>query len=162
MSDFCVCKNETKNTTATNHCVRTYFWWVRNLAPHLLFVHLPNWHFPLQLKLLLVHLVLSLHLFLQSSISQNLGVASKLTTLEKDSMFFFADFLLHLQTVFTLTQKNSTVKIGYIWFLRCILYHLIFGYPLCNVDSQQNNILLSSSIWFVPAPDEILIFILMC
>ena len=37
-----------------------------------------------------------LALFLQSSIPQNLGVASKVTTLEMDSTFFFADCLLRL------------------------------------------------------------------
>ena len=32
-----------------NHCARTYFWWVCACAPHLWFVHLPNWHFSLHL-----------------------------------------------------------------------------------------------------------------
>ena len=32
-----------------NHCARTYFWWVYACAPHLWFVHLPNWHFSLHL-----------------------------------------------------------------------------------------------------------------
>ena len=34
---------------STNHCARTYFWWVRACAPHLWFVHLPSWHFSLHL-----------------------------------------------------------------------------------------------------------------
>ena len=34
---------------STNHCARTYFWWVCACAPHLWFVHLPNWHFSLHL-----------------------------------------------------------------------------------------------------------------
>ena len=34
---------------STNHCARTYFWWVRACAPHLWLVHLPNWHFSLHL-----------------------------------------------------------------------------------------------------------------
>ena len=34
---------------STNHCARTYFWWVHACAPHLWFVHLPNWHFSLHL-----------------------------------------------------------------------------------------------------------------
>ena len=33
----------------TNHCGRTSFWWVWACAPHLWFVHLPNWHFSLHL-----------------------------------------------------------------------------------------------------------------
>ena len=37
--------------------------------------------------LLLIQCVLSLHHFLQSSIPQNLGVASEVKTLETDSMF---------------------------------------------------------------------------
>ena len=41
--------------------------------------------------LFLVQCVLSFHHFLQSSIPHNLGVASKVTTLAMDSMFFFAD-----------------------------------------------------------------------
>ena len=49
---------------------------------------------------LIVQRVLSLHHFLQSSILQNLGVTSKVTTLSKDSVFFFADSLLQLQAVF--------------------------------------------------------------
>ena len=30
-----------------------------------------------------------------------------------------------------------------IWYLGCILYHLLFGSPLCNVDGQKINSLLS-------------------
>ena len=41
--------------------------------------------------LILIQCVLYLHHLLQSSIPQNLGVASKVTTLATDSMFFFAD-----------------------------------------------------------------------
>ena len=92
--------------------------------------------------LILVKRVLSLHLFTQSSIPQNLEVASKLTTLEMDSIFFFADHLLHLQAVFRVARKNATVDVGYLWSLGCILYHLLFDYPLFNVDSKQINILL--------------------
>ena len=55
--------------------------------------------------LLLIQCVLSLHYFLPSSIPQNLFVASKVTTLETDSMFFFADRLLHLQAVFIVAGK---------------------------------------------------------
>ena len=55
--------------------------------------------------LLLIQRVLYLHHFLQSSIPQNLGVSSKLTTLALDSMFFFADRLLHLQAVFRVSGK---------------------------------------------------------
>ena len=36
-------------TTSTNHCERTYFWWVRTRAPHVWFIHLPNWNFHLHL-----------------------------------------------------------------------------------------------------------------
>ena len=38
-----------KSVMSTNHCVRTYCWWVRACAPHFWFVHLPNWHFLLHL-----------------------------------------------------------------------------------------------------------------
>ena len=57
--------------------------------------------------LLLIKRVLSLHHFIQSSIPQNLGIASKVTTLAIDSMFFFADRLLHLQAVFIVAGKMS-------------------------------------------------------
>ena len=43
---------------------------------------------PTRRALLLVQRVLSLHHFLQSSVPQNLGVASKVTPLAMDSMFF--------------------------------------------------------------------------
>ena len=50
--------------------------------------------------LLLVRRFLSLYHVLQSSIPQNLGVASKVTILVMDSMFFFVGRLLRLQAVF--------------------------------------------------------------
>ena len=62
--------------------------------------------------LLLVQCVLPLHHFLQSSIPQNLGFASKVTTMEMDSMFFFANLLLHLQAVFRVSGENGTVDVG--------------------------------------------------
>ena len=34
--------SEKNSVMSTNHCVRTYFWWVRACAPHLCFVHLRN------------------------------------------------------------------------------------------------------------------------
>ena len=34
-----------------------------------------------------------------------------------------------------------------LWSLGCILYHLLFGSPLCNVDSQQINSLRSIFIY---------------
>ena len=34
---------------STNHCTRTSCWWVHTCAPHLVFVHLTNWHFSLHL-----------------------------------------------------------------------------------------------------------------
>ena len=135
--------------------------------------------------LLLVWRVFSLHHFIQSSIPHNLGFFSKVTTLEMESMFFFADYLLHPQSLFRVAKKNANVDVGYnytnssflgmiftnglmnstqritnrvtatanvsglptydLWFLGCILYHLIFGSPLCNVDSQQINRLLLPS-----------------
>ena len=54
--------------------------------------------------LLFFQRVLSLHHFLQSSIPQNLGVASKVTNLAMDSILFFADRLLHLQAVFRIAK----------------------------------------------------------
>ena len=63
--------------------------------------------------LLLVWCVLSLHHFLQYSISHNLAVASKVTTLAMESMFFLADCLLLLQAVFRFSKTNATMYIGY-------------------------------------------------
>ena len=34
-----------KSVMSKNHCARTSCRWVRACAPHLLFVHLPDWHF---------------------------------------------------------------------------------------------------------------------
>ena len=62
-------------------------------------------------------------------------------------MFFFASCLLHLQAVFRVTIKNITVDIGYLWYLGFMLYHLLFGSPLCHVGSQQINSLLSVFIY---------------
>ena len=55
--------------------------------------------------LLLVQHALFLHHFLQSSIPQNLGVTSKVTTLAMDSTFSFEDSLLRLQAVFIVARK---------------------------------------------------------
>ena len=56
--------------------------------------------------LVLVQRVISLHRFIQSSITHNLGVPSKVTTLAMDSMFFFADPLIHLQAVFRVAGEK--------------------------------------------------------
>ena len=55
--------------------------------------------------LLFIQRVLFLHHFLQSSIPKNFGVASKVTTLAMDSIFFSTDRLLHLQAVFRVAGK---------------------------------------------------------
>ena len=55
--------------------------------------------------LFLVQRVLYLHHLIQSSILQNLGITSKVTTLAMDRMFFFADCLIHLQAVFRVSGK---------------------------------------------------------
>ena len=62
--------------------------------------------------LVIVQLVLSLHHFIQYSILQNSGVPSKVTTLAMDSIFFFADFLLHIQVAFRVAGKKVTVDVG--------------------------------------------------
>ena len=59
---------------------------------------------PTRNVLVIFQRVLSLHHFLQSSIPQNLGVPSKVTTLAMDSMFFFADPLLHIKAVFIVSR----------------------------------------------------------
>ena len=60
---------------------------------------------PTRKSLLLVQRVLSLHLFLQSSMPHNFGVASKVTTLVMDIMFLFVDCLLCIQAVFRVARK---------------------------------------------------------
>ena len=57
--------------------------------------------------LVLVRRALSLHHFLRSSIPQNVGIPSKITTLAMDSTFFFAYRLLHLQAVLEFLGKKS-------------------------------------------------------
>ena len=64
---------------------------------------------PMGKDFLLVKCFLYLHHFLQSSIPQNLGVASKVTTLAMDSIFFFSDRLIHLQAS---RRKNAIVDVG--------------------------------------------------
>ena len=67
---------------------------------------------PIGEALVIVQRVHFLHHFLQSSIPQNLGFPSKVATFATDSMFFFADRLLHLQAVFRVARKNVTVDVG--------------------------------------------------
>ena len=55
--------------------------------------------------LLIVHSVPYLCHHLQSSIPQNLGIASKVTILSMGSIFFFVDRLLHLQALFRVARK---------------------------------------------------------
>ena len=45
------------------------------------------------------------------------------------------------------TQTFYILPINDLWSLECILYHLHFGSPLCNFDSQQINSLLSVFIY---------------
>ena len=97
--------------------------------------------------MLIIQRVVSLNCFLQSSIHQNLGVASKVTTFAMDSTFFFADLLLHLQVVFRVAINNFTADVGYLLSMGCILYHLLFGSPNFHVDSLQINSLLSVFIY---------------
>ena len=138
--------------------------------------------------LVLVKSFLSLHHFIQSFIPQNLGFPSKVTTLAMDSMFFFADRLLHLQALFRVARKNVTVDVGQhytnlsslgmictnrlmnsteritnrlivnlyglptydIRYMGCILYHRLFGSPLCNFYCQQINSFIFYYIPFLP------------
>ena len=60
---------------------------------------------PTNRAFIIVQRVLSLYHLLQFYVPQNLGVAPKLTTLAMESMFFFADSLLHLQAVFRVARK---------------------------------------------------------
>ena len=129
--------------------------------------------------LLLVQRFLSLHHLLWSSTTQNLGVASKVTTLETYSMFssrivysiwkqylglpgkfyFGRRVALHKLVIARddlhqnidephrkdhqlSDQKNSCLPTYDLWSLGCILYHRLFGYPLCNFDCQQINSLI--------------------
>ena len=62
--------------------------------------------------LLLVQCVIYLHHFIQSSIPQNLGIASKVTTLAMENIFFFVDSLLHLQAVFRVARKIPLWMLG--------------------------------------------------
>ena len=96
--------------------------------------------------LLLVQRVLFLHLILQSSIPQNLGVASKVTTLEIE-ITFFSRIVYSIYKGYLEPPENATVDLGYLWSLGCILYHRLFGSPLCNVDRKQINSLLSVFIY---------------
>ena len=47
----------------------------------------------------------------------------------------------------TETKNLSGLPTYGLWSPECILYHLIFGSPLCNFESQQINILLSDFIY---------------
>ena len=88
--------------------------------------------------LVLVQRVLSLHHFLQYFIPQNLGVPSKVTTLAMDSMFFFADCLLHLQAVFRVSGKNVTVDLGW-HYTNLLLLGMICTNILMNPTERITN-----------------------
>ena len=109
-----------------------------------------------------------------------LGRRIKSNNLGKGKYVFFVNRLLHLQSVFRVNRKNSTLEVGYhcttlsslgmIWNNRlmnptkrvtniatikvsslltydlcslvCIIYHRIFGSPICNFDCQKINSLI--------------------
>ena len=93
--------------------------------------------------LLLVKRVLYLHIFLLSSIPQNLAVASKVTTLAMESTFFFADRLIHLQAVFRVARNIPLWAQGISGLWDVFSATFLFGSPLFNVDNQQINSLMS-------------------
>ena len=88
--------------------------------------------------LVLVQHVLSLHHFLWSSIPQNLGVSSTVTTLAMESMFFFPDRLLHLEAVFRVPGKNTTVDVGYNYSILSSLGMICIG-KLMNPTQRITN-----------------------
>ena len=53
------------------------------------------------------------------------------------------------------TQTFYILPINDLWSLECILYHLLFGSSLCNVDIQQINILLPVFIYCLIDLNEI-------
>ena len=86
--------------------------------------------------LLLVHRVLYLNLFFQSSMHQNLGVASKVTTLATESIFFFADSLLRLEAVFRVAGKIplSTQVISGLWDVFSTTFFLVPHFVMLIVN----------------------------
>ena len=66
---------------------------------------------PTEKALLLIQRVLYLHHFLQSSIPQKLDVASKVTTLATDSIYFCVSFTLSTRGIQSY-QKNATLDVG--------------------------------------------------
>ena len=102
---------------STNHCGRTYFWWVRACAPHLWFVHLPNWHFSLHLPPLQRPGMCTVYNF------EHLRFCSLLTSSQESvkhkSTFTFT---LTLRTIYEVNDTDTCV-LGVVFFNR-VSYHL--------------------------------------
>ena len=48
-----------------------------------------------------------------------------------------------------------------IWYMGCIIYHPLFGSPLCNVDIKQNNSLMSVCIYHCSHLFAMFVFLLL-
>ena len=87
---------------STNQCARTSCWRVRACAPHLWFVHLPNWHFSIHLPPLQRHGICAVDNFQRFRFG-NLPTSSQ-ERVKQESTFAFT---FHLCTIY---EVNGTAQ----------------------------------------------------
>ena len=102
---------------STNHYAITYFWWFCACAPHLWFVHLPYWHFSLQLPPLQLRGMCVVYNF------ERLRFCSLLTSSQENvkqkSTFTFT---FTLRTIYKVNY-TATWVLGVVFF-NCVSSHL--------------------------------------
>ena len=123
-----------KSVMSTNHCARTYFWWVSACEPHLWFVHLPYWHFSLHLPPLqrpgmcTVYNFECLKIFSHSASSQE--------SIKHKSTFTFTF------TLCTIYEVNDTAT----WVLGVVFFNL-FSSHLTPFPPHSTHPSLSLFVW---------------
>ena len=109
-----------------NHCARTYFWWVRPCAPHLWFMHLPNWHFSLHLPPLQCPGMCAVYNF------ERLRFCSFRTSSQesvKQKLTFTFTF-----TFRTIYEVNDTAT----WVLGVVFFNLVYSSPYyCKIGRAR-------------------------
>ena len=99
---------------STNHCARTSFLWVRACAPHLWFVHLPNWHFSLHVPPLQRPGMCAVYNFERKSLRFCSLPTSSQESIKHKSTF---TFIFTLRTIYKV-NNTATRYLGVVFFNR--------------------------------------------